>query len=108
MITVYGLPQCDTCRKARSWLDADNIAHRFVDYRATPLPAADVQRHAAQLGWEKLVNRASTTWRHLPEARKSPVTDADWLALVGEFPTLIRRPLLVRADGTAMVGFSAD
>ena len=108
MTTVYGLPQCDTCRKARAWLDAAGVAYRFVDYRATPLPAADLQRFAAQLGWEKLVNRASTTWRQLSDERKSPATDADWLVLVGEFPALIRRPLLVREGGTAMVGFSAD
>jgi Spx/MgsR family transcriptional regulator len=108
MITMYGLARCDTCRKARAWLDENGVEHRFVDYRESPLSAAELQRHAAQLGWEKLVNRASTTWRQLPEARKSPAGEADWLALVGEHPTLIRRPLLVRADGTAMVGFSAD
>lgn len=106
MTTVYGLARCSTCQKAIAWLDEHGVAYRFVDYRQQPILAGDLQAYSRQLGWEKLVNRASLTWRGLPEAQKSPHTDADWLALVQANPSLIRRPLLVRADGTAMVGFS--
>lgn len=106
-IQVFGLRHCSTCKKAVAWLDAHGIGHRFIDYREQPIPAGDLKAYAAQLGWEKLVNRASQTWRGLPEAQKSPQDEGDWVALVQAHPTLIRRPLLVRADGTAMVGFNA-
>jgi Spx/MgsR family transcriptional regulator len=106
-ISVFGLGHCSTCKKAVAWLDEHGIGHRFIDYREQPIAPKDLKSYAAQLGWEKLVNRASQTWRALPEAQKSPQREAEWLALVQGHPTLIRRPLLVRADGTAMVGFSA-
>lgn len=104
-LILYGLPHCGTCKKAVAWLQARQIAHDFVDYRAHPVDPALLQRCAEQLGWEKLVNRASMTWRGLPEERKQPASDAQWLALVAEFPTLIRRPLAI-IDGQARVGFS--
>jgi Spx/MgsR family transcriptional regulator len=107
-IAVFGLGHCSTCKKAVGWLDEHGIGYRFMDYREQPIAAGDLQAYAAQVGWEKLVNRASQTWRGLPEALKSPQDKGDWLALVQAHPTLIRRPLLVRPDGTAMVGFSAS
>ena len=106
MITVYGLSNCSTCRKATDWLQARDIAHQFIDYRETPVPDEVLRRQAAAIGWEKLVNRASTTWRGLDEARKTPADEVAWLALVREYPALIRRPLLVRPDGSALSGFS--
>ncbi|MFB9066852.1 Spx/MgsR family RNA polymerase-binding regulatory protein [Pseudofulvimonas gallinarii] len=105
MVTVYGLARCDTCRKARAWLEAQGIAHRFVDYRDQPIPARDVLAYARQLGWEKLVNRASTTWRGLTDAEKSPQGDEQWLLLVAAHPALVRRPLLVLPDGRVVAGF---
>ena len=104
-LTLYGLPHCGTCKKAIAWLQTHDVAHRFVDYRAEPLSAEQLRQAAAQLGWEKLVNRASMTWRNLPEDRKQPADEAAWLALVSEFPTLIGRPLAI-ADGQARAGFS--
>ncbi|MCK9488583.1 MAG: Spx/MgsR family RNA polymerase-binding regulatory protein [Xanthomonadales bacterium] len=106
MVTVYGLSNCSTCHKALAWLDGQGIAHRFIDYRETPVPEPVLRRQAEAIGWEKLVNRASYTWRGLEQARKTPADDSQWLALVGEYPALIRRPLLVRADGSAVSGFS--
>ena len=107
MITMYGLAHCSTCQKAIAWLTEHGVKHRFVDYREHPVPASELKVYASQLGWEKLVNRASYTWRGLSEAEKSPQSDNDWLALIEANPTLIRRPLLVLADGTAVSGFSA-
>jgi Spx/MgsR family transcriptional regulator len=105
--TVYGLPGCDTCRKARHWLERFGIAHAFIDYRAERQPPELLKAWAGQLGgWEKLVNKASTTWRQLPEARKTPGSDPEWTLLLKEHPALIRRPLLVTADGVVTVGFS--
>ena len=107
MITVYGLGHCSTCKKAIAWLDEHGVKHRFVDYREHPVSPAELRRHARAMGWEKLVNRASYTWRGLDDAQKSPQSDAEWLALIEANPTLIRRPLLVLPDGRAMSGFSA-
>lgn len=104
-LQLYGLKNCDTCRKAVAWLKAHGVAHQFIDYRAQPVPAEQLKAWADQIPWEKLVNRASTTWRNLPESRKSPNDDAAWLALIAEFPTLVRRPVVV-AGSEVSVGFS--
>lgn len=104
--TLYGLPNCDTCRKARKWLDAAGIDFGFVDYRAQPVPAATLERWAVALGgWEKLVNKASRTWRQLPDESKSARSDVQWLRLVAAHPTLIRRPV-VETDAGVSAGFS--
>ena len=103
--TLYGLAHCGTCKKAMAWLDGAGISYGFVDYREQPLDPELLRQCAAQLGWEKLVNRASYSWRDLPAERKTPPDEAAWLALVAEVPTLIKRPLLLR-QGKATVGFS--
>lgn len=107
MTTLYGLDNCDTCRKARNWLKRFDIEHRFVDYRADR-PAPDLLKTwASQLGgWDKLVNRSSPTWRNLPDARKAPASDPEWTLLIKEHPTLVRRPVTVTDDGAVSVGFS--
>lgn len=95
MPTLYGLPNCDTCKKARAWLSTHGIAHDFIDYRATPLTFGQLESAAAAIGWTKLINRASTTWRLLDDEAKSATTHAQWLALATAHPTLIRRPMLI-------------
>ena len=105
--TIYGLDTCDTCRKARNWLQRFDVPHQFVDYRAQRVPAETLKDWAAQLGgWDKLVNRASTTWRQLPEARKSPASGPEWTLLIKEHPALVKRPVLVTANGAGSVGFT--
>ncbi len=104
---VYGLNNCDTCRKARKWLTQQGIAHVFIDYRDQPVAPPILQEWAAKVGgWEKLVNRSSTTWRTLPEASKQPASEGDWLALVVASPQLVKRPVLATEDGQVSVGFS--
>jgi len=106
-MTLYGLTKCSTCLKARKWLEDQGVEARFVDYRDDPLPAQSLVKWAGELGgWEKLVNRASMTWRNLPEERKTPASDAQWLALIAEFPALVRRPLAVWPNGAVSVGFN--
>ena len=106
-LTLYGLTKCSTCVKARQWLQARGVDAEFVDYRDHPLPGASLRQWSSALGgWEKLVNRASMTWRQLPQERKTPASDAEWLALIAEFPTLVRRPLATWPDGTVTVGFT--
>jgi Spx/MgsR family transcriptional regulator len=105
-VQVYGLKNCDTCKKARAWLDRNDVAHAFIDYRDHPVPAATLREWADAVGgWEKLVNRASTTWRALADNRKSPADAAAWTALIAEYPALVRRPVLVREGGEVTVGF---
>lgn len=105
--TVYGLDNCSTCNKARLWLARAEVPHAFVDYRKHPIDGAALKAWAKVLGWEKLVNRASLTWRGLPPERKDPQGDAEWLLLVRDHPSLIRRPLVARpgvdANGAPLV-----
>ena len=104
---VYGLDNCDTCRKARNWLARFGIAHEFIDYRAQRVPPATLMEWAAQAGgWDALVNRGSPTWRNLPPTRKAPGSDAEWTLLLREHPALVRRPVLVLDDGRIHQGFS--
>ncbi|HWK69725.1 MAG TPA: Spx/MgsR family RNA polymerase-binding regulatory protein [Burkholderiaceae bacterium] len=106
-VQLYGLKNCSTCVKAMRWLEQQGVAYEFSDYRDKPLAPAALRAWAAELGgWEKLVNRASMTWRNLPQESKSPASDDEWLALVARFPALIRRPLAIDAAGRASVGFS--
>jgi Spx/MgsR family transcriptional regulator len=107
MTTLYGLDNCDTCRKARKWLDRFGIAHDFVDYRKDrpePDTFAEWARQAG--GFEALVNRSSTTWRQLPDTRKAAGSDAEWKLLLREYPQLVRRPVVVTDDGAMTQGFS--
>ncbi|HKE48358.1 MAG TPA: Spx/MgsR family RNA polymerase-binding regulatory protein [Rhodanobacteraceae bacterium] len=106
-VTLYGLDTCDTCRKARNWLARHKVAHDFVDYREQRIPGAKLKEYANAVGgWEKLVNRSSMTWRNLPDARKTPQSDPEWTLLIREYPALVRRPLVVTADGDVSVGFT--
>lgn len=106
-VSLYGLAKCSTCVKARNWLAEKGVDASFTDYRDHPLAADDLVSWSRQLGgWEKLVNRASMTWRNLPDDRKTPSDDSEWLTLIAEFPALVRRPLAVWADGTVTVGFN--
>lgn len=105
-VELYGLEKCDTCRKARNWLDRQGIEYRFVDYREQRVEPATLRAWAAQVGgFDRLINRASTTWRNLPDARKSPGSEPEWLLLVREHPALVKRPVLVREAGGVHLGF---
>jgi Spx/MgsR family transcriptional regulator len=107
MTTLYGLTNCDTCRKARKWLDRFGVAHTFVDYREQPQPPETIAGWKQQAGgWDELVNKSSTTWRNLAPHRKAPGSDAEWKLLLREYPQLIRRPVVVTDDGRMTQGFS--
>ncbi len=104
-IIVYGLTQCGTCKKARAWLEQRDLEYVFIDYRENPIAPEQLSAWAQQLGWEKLVNRASMTWRGLPDERKHPAAEQEWLALVEQYPALVRRPVTLQG-GEVGVGFS--
>lgn len=105
--TLHGLVNCDTCRKARKWLDRFGVPHAFVDYREhKPSPETLRGWRDALGGWDAMVNKASPTWRNLPAHRKAPGSDAEWNLLLREHPTLVRRPVVVTDDGVVTQGFS--
>lgn len=106
-VKLYGLAKCSTCLKARAWLDEKGIAHQFQDYRDVPVDPTTLKVWAKSLGgWEKLVNRASMTWRSLDESLKTPSSDKEWLSLIAKYPALIRRPVILYADQSVTVGFN--
>ena len=104
-VQIYGLRRCSTCVKARKWLEANAIEHDFVDYRDDPIAPDVLCSWAAQHGWATVINKASTSWRGLTDDQKTASTDEQWLALVAEHPTLVKRPVLVRASDVVF-GFS--
>lgn len=107
MITVYGIPNCDTVKKARAWLQARGIDHQFHDFKKSGVPADRLARWAEQAGWETLLNRQGTTWRKLSsEVQARAVDSAAALALMREHPSLIKRPVVEWPSGTT-VGFKA-
>ncbi len=105
VLTVYGLKNCDTCRKALKWLEAEGIAHRFHDVRADGIRSVDVKRFAAAVGWEALLNKASTTWRGLAEGDKEGISEARAVKLMSEHPALIKRPVFDMGSSGIAVGF---
>lgn len=107
MITVYGLKNCDTCRKALGWLKDEKIAHQFVDLKADGIGKADVTRFAKVVGWEKLLNKASTTWRGLADDVKTDLNAAAAIALMVEHPALIKRPVFAGKQDVVS-GFKAE
>ena len=105
-VTLYGIPNCDTVKKARTWLESKGIAYAFHDFKKAGLTPSLVDGWLKQVDWEVLVNRKGTTWRGLPDERKAAVADASSAAaLMFESPSVIKRPVLVCND-TTHVGFS--
>ncbi|WP_151634958.1 ArsC family reductase [Noviherbaspirillum aerium] len=107
-ITLYGIPNCDTVKKARTWLDEQGIQYTFHDFKKAGLSADTVASWLRHLPWDTLVNRKGTTWRGLTDARKAAIIDpASATTLMLETPSVIKRPVLVLAGGdSAHVGFS--
>ncbi|WP_018873743.1 arsenate reductase [Thioalkalivibrio sp. ALJ16] len=102
-VTLYGIANCDTVRKARRALDAAGVSVRFVDLRKDGLEPARLQRWVEVAGWEALVNRRGTTWRQLPEDERSDMNADRALALMQAHPTLIKRPVIEHgANGEAL------
>jgi|SRR5688572_4761967 arsenate reductase len=94
MITLYGIKNCDTVKKARTWLEQNKVDYHFHDFRADGLTTAQVKTWITEIGLETLVNKRSTTWKELDEATKTNFSEANAATLISENPTLIKRPLL--------------
>ena len=103
--TLYGIPNCDTVKKARAWLDGRGTAYRFHDFRKLGVLEGELHRWITTAGWEKLVNRQGTTWRRLDEATRDGLVDAVSAALLMRAqPSLIRRPVLTFGEAI-VIGF---
>ncbi len=105
MIDLYGIPNCNTMKKARSWLDAHAIDYTFHNYKTEGISTDQLRSWAAAVGWELLLNRRGTTWRKLDAAQKEQIDAASAIDLMATYPSMIKRPVLVRGDHIE-VGFS--
>lgn len=103
-LTLYGIPNCDTVKKARNYLDARNLGYHFHDYKKASAIADDLERWSAIVGWEKLLNKAGTTFKKLPDADKADIDAAKAIALMVANPSMIKRPV-VEGGQTLLVGF---
>ena len=103
-VTIYGIRNCDTMKKARDWLDAHGVAYDFHDYKAAGIDRGVLEGWARTLGWERLLNRAGTTFRKLPEAAREGLDAPRAIALMLAQPSMIKRPVL-DAGGRLLVGF---
>lgn len=107
MTTLYGIPNCDTVKRARSWLSEHEVPYAFHDYKKAGVPESEVRRWIAVLGWQALLNRAGTTFQKLAETDKVNLNEDRALAIMLAHPSTIRRPVLVRGE-TLEVGFSPE
>ena len=106
-ITLYGIPNCDTVKKARNWLAEAGVDYMFHDYKKAGIDEASLRRWIAEAGWEKLLNKAGTTFRKLPDADKADIDADKAVALMLAHPSMIKRPVVEGAGGL-LVGFKPD
>jgi arsenate reductase len=106
-ITLYGIKNCDTVKKARTWLDAKGVAYAFHDYKAAGADAGKLTEWVAALGWETVLNRAGTTFRALSDADKTGIDAGKAVALMLAQPSMIKRPI-VEGPGVLLAGFKPD
>jgi arsenate reductase len=105
MITIYGIRNCDTMKKARAWLDGHGVAYAFHDYKTAGVERGRLTGWAAKVGWETLLNRAGTTFRKLPDQDKAGLSEKKAIELMLAQPSMIKRPVLEIGGGKLLVGF---
>jgi len=105
--TIYGIKNCDTMKKARSWLEGHGVAYDFHDYKAVGIDRAHLERWIDEAGWETVLNRAGTTFRKLPDAAREDLNREKAIALMLEQPSMIKRPVL-EADDKLLIGFKPE
>ncbi len=107
-ITIYGIKNCDTMKKARAWLEKHGVDHAFHDYKTAGIDKERLERWSKKVGWETLLNRAGTTFRKLPEKDRTGLTEKKAIALMLEQPSMIKRPVLDLGGGKLVVGFKPE
>lgn len=108
MLTVYGIPNCDTMKKARKWLADNNIEYVFHDYKKQGIDKKTLVSWEKKVGWEILLNRRGMMWRKLTDEQKANIDKASAIAIMLDIPSIIKRPVLVTGDGDILVGFNED
>ncbi|MBO9122330.1 MULTISPECIES: ArsC family reductase [unclassified Rhizobium] len=106
-VTIYGIKNCDTMKKARTWLEEHDVAYDFHDYKASGIDRAHLEKWTQDAGWETVLNRAGTTFRKLPDDARENLDREKAIALMLEQPSMIKRPV-VEADGKLLVGFKPE
>jgi Spx/MgsR family transcriptional regulator len=106
-IDMFGIPNCDTIKKARKWLQAEGIEYQFHDYKKEGADTSLLTRWCAAQGWEVLLNRRGTTWRKLSDSEKEGINESKAIELMVENPSMIKRPVLMFSDRVT-VGFSPE
>ena len=107
-ITIYGIKNCDTMKKARAWLDKQGVEYAFHDYKTAGIDRERLDRWSKKVGWETLLNRAGTTFRKLPDKDKATVDEKKAVALMLDQPSMIKRPVLDLGGGKLLVGFKPE
>jgi len=107
-ITIYGIKNCDTMKKARAWLDKRGVDYAFHDYKTAGIERAQLEQWAKQVGWETLLNRTGTTFRKLPDKDKNGIDAKKAIALMLREPSMIKRPVLDLGRGKLLVGFAPE
>ncbi|MDM9647066.1 ArsC family reductase [Rhizobium sp. S163] len=106
-VTIYGIKNCDTMKKARTWLEEHDVVYDFHDYKASGIDRAHLEKWTQEAGWETVLNRAGTTFRKLPDDARENLDREKAIALMLEQPSMIKRPV-VEADGKLLVGFKPE
>jgi arsenate reductase (glutaredoxin) len=107
-ITIYGIKNCDTMKKARAWLDKRGVDYAFHDYKTAGIDRERLERWSKKVGWETLLNRSGMTFRKLPEKDKSGLDAKKAMTLMLAQPSMIKRPVLDLGGGKLLVGFTPD
>lgn len=107
-ITIYGIKNCDTMKKARAFLDKRGVDYAFHDYKTAGIERERLERWAQKAGWETLLNRAGTTFKKLPDKDKDGLTEAKAIKLMLAQPSMIKRPVLDLGGGRLLVGFKPE
>ena len=108
MVTIYGIKNCDTMKKARAFLDKRKVAYEFHDYKTAGIERGQLEGWTKKAGWDTLLNKAGTTFRKLPDKEKEGITEKKAIALMLAQPSMIKRPVLELAGGKLLIGFKPD
>ena len=107
-ITIYGIKNCDTMKKARDWLDKHGVEHAYHDYKTVGIDRERLEKWSKKVGWETLLNRAGMTFRKLPDKDKAALDERKAMALMLAQPSIIKRPVLDLGGGKLLVGFKPE
>jgi arsenate reductase len=107
-VTIYGIKNCDTMKKARAWLDKQGVEHTFHDYKTAGIEREQLERWSKKVGWETLLNKAGTTFRKLPDKDKQALDATKAIKLMLAQPSIIKRPVLDAGSGKLLVGFKPE